>query len=108
MMLVNDALRDMHKNVVKRFVDVIILGELKKSAPLSAYDVVSFINQKFRVMISPGKIYPILYALERNGLIKGDFGARKRIYTLTDQGARTLKEVAEEGECFLYYLMSLF
>jgi len=40
----NTVLRKGHNSVVKRFVDAIILGELKKNGPLSGYDIIYFIN----------------------------------------------------------------
>jgi len=103
----NTVLRKGHNSVVKRFVDAIILGELKKNGPLSGYDIIYFINQKFYVMISPGKVYSALYALERKGLIQGSFDSKKRTYTITEQGAKALEEIAEESEAVLYYLTSL-
>jgi DNA-binding PadR family transcriptional regulator len=103
----NTVLRKGHNSVVKRFVDAIILGQLTKKGPLSGYDIIYFINQKFNMMISPGKVYSALYALERKGLIQGSFDSKKRTYTITEQGAKALEEIAEESEAVLYYITSI-
>jgi DNA-binding PadR family transcriptional regulator len=103
----NIVLRKGHNSLVKRFVDAIILKELKKNGPLSGYDIIYFINQKFYVMISPGKVYSALYALERKGLIRGTFDSKKRTYTITEQGAKALEEIAKESEAILCYLTGL-
>jgi DNA-binding PadR family transcriptional regulator len=97
-----------HESVVKRFVDVIILGELRKNGPLSGYDIVSFIQRKFHASVSSGNVYSVLYALERNGLVKGEQNARKRLYTLTDTGEKTLMQIVEGSTAILPYISSLF
>lgn len=107
-MLETEGFREVHDSVVKRFVDVIILGELRKNGPLSGYDIVSLIHQKFHVAVSPGKLYSVLYALERNSLVKGKPNVRKRIYTLTNKGEKTLMQIVEGSKGFLPYLSSLF
>lgn len=107
-MLETEALKEVNNSVVKRFVDVIILGELKKDGPLSGYDIISLILQKFHVLISPGKVYSVLYALKRKGLIKGDSSVKKRIYTLTSKGERAVMGVIEESQSILRYLLNLF
>ena len=106
-MLEPEVSREAHKSIIKRFVDVIVLAELKQSGPLSGYDIELTIHRKFHVLVSPGKIYSVLYALERNGLIKGDSGMGKRVYTLTVKGERSIMEIVEEGKSFLPYLSSL-
>ncbi|MEM1551204.1 MAG: hypothetical protein QXH03_00850 [Candidatus Bathyarchaeia archaeon] len=57
----NMVLKKGSNSVVKKFVDAIILRELSKNVQLSGYDIIYFINQKFHVMISPGKIYSTHY-----------------------------------------------
>ena len=46
--------------------------------------------------ISAGTLYPLLRAMERDGWIKGrdeEDGARRRLYRITPQGRKALKEV---------------
>lgn len=107
-MLETEIPRRMHNSVVTRFVDLIILGELKRNGPLSGYDIVSFIHQKFHILISPGKVYSVLYALERNGFVQGELSVRKRkrIYVLTGKGERAFMGVVEASKSFLRFLSS--
>ncbi|MCW4021886.1 MAG: hypothetical protein ACOWW1_04995 [archaeon] len=44
-------------------------------------------------MISSGTVYSLLYSLERAGLIAADVYSRKRVYTLIDNGKKTLEIV---------------
>lgn len=60
-------------------------------APLSGYDVISFIHTKFHLLVGSGTVYSLLYSLERNGVIEGTWNERKRVYRLTDKGKRTIE-----------------
>lgn len=76
---------DLPKRVIKAFMDVFILTELKNS-PMSGYDVLSYVHEKFNMLVSSGSIYSLLYSLERKGLIQGVWQEKKRVYTLTKDG----------------------
>jgi len=65
--------------------DVFILTELKKR-PMSGYDALSYVHGKFNMLVSSGSIYSLLYSLERNGLIKGMWKEKKKVYVLTEEG----------------------
>jgi len=83
-------LKEFHERIVRSFIDIIILAELKKGCPMSGYDVIAFINKKFHLLMSSGTVYNILYGLERKGLIKNMLSRRKRVYKLTDKGEKTI------------------
>jgi len=79
------VLKRMHRRIIKTFLDVLVLAELR-NGPLSGYDVIAFIHNKFRLLVSSGTVYSLLYALERDGLITGVWNQRKRVYKLTERG----------------------
>ena len=78
--------REIEIRVVKNFLDIIILIEMKKQSGLSGYDVIGFVNETFGGMLSPGTVYATFYQIERKGLIKGVSEGRKTVYKLTDEG----------------------
>lgn len=78
--------KDIEIRVVKSFLDVLILIEMKKQSNLSGYDVTAFVNNKFGGILSPGTVYATLYSMERKGLIKGESDGRKTVYQLTEAG----------------------
>ena len=88
-----NLLRQLRKRTVKNFMDILVLIELKK-APMSGYDVITSIFDRFNFLPSSGSVYSLLYALEREGLIKGGWNGRKRIYTLTPKG----EEIVEAAQ----------
>ena len=69
----------MKEKVVKNFLDIIFLTELKKFAPLSAYSLMNIVNKKFSFQISAGIVYALLYSMERGELVKGQATNTKRI-----------------------------
>jgi len=56
--------------------------------------------RKHGYRLSPGTIYPLLHELERKGLLKSREeirnGRRVRVYTITAEGRRALKEGKEK------------
>jgi DNA-binding PadR family transcriptional regulator len=72
-------LKKMHERIIKNSIDIIILAELR-NRPMSGYDVISFIHNKFRLLVSSDTVYSLLYSLERNGLI-AEHGTKEKEYT---------------------------
>lgn len=82
-------LKKMHERIIKNFMDVIIMTELRNGS-LSGYDVISYIHNKFNLLVSSGSVYSLLYSLERNDLVEGTWDERKRVYKLTEKGEKTI------------------
>ncbi|MEM1539535.1 MAG: PadR family transcriptional regulator [Candidatus Bathyarchaeia archaeon] len=99
------VLKDIHERIVKSFMDIIILAELR-NGPISGYDVISLIHNKFNLLVSSGTVYSLLYSLERNGLIQGTWEERKRVYTLTDKGAKTIETILNANDKIKNFVMS--
>ena len=90
-------LKKMHERIIKNFMDVIIMAELR-NGPLSGYDVISYIHNKFNLLVSSGTVYSLLYSLERNGLVEGVWDERKRIYKLTEKGQKTIETILNAND----------
>lgn len=78
--------KDIETRVIKTFLDILILIEMKKQTNISGYDITSFVNDRFGGILSPGTVYATLYAIERKGLIEGKVEGRKTVYQLTPKG----------------------
>ena len=85
-------IKKMHERVIKSFMDTIIMAELQNGA-ISGYDVITYIHTKFGFLVSSGTVYSLLYSLERSGLVEGVWIERKRVYKLTEKGARTIEAI---------------
>jgi DNA-binding PadR family transcriptional regulator len=96
----------MHRRIIKNFLDVLVLAELR-NGPMSGYDVIAFIHNKFRLLVSSGTVYSLLYSLERDGLIAGSWSQRKRVYKLTEKGEETIKAILNANDRIQYLMTSL-
>lgn len=105
--LESNILDQMHTRFVKNFLDVVILIELRKRS-MSGYDAISFVHNKFHILLSSGTIYSNIYFLERNGLIKGEQIQRRRVYTLTDKGKENVETFLKEKNKILGLVLNLF
>ena len=80
---------------MRSFLDWVMLSVLLRK-PTYGYELIQIISNEFGVYVSPGSLYPILYDLERSGLITGswDHPDRKsrKVYRLTEGGDRALRE----------------
>jgi len=92
MVLETKVIKKMHRRIVKSFLDVLVLAELKKNV-MSGYDIIGFIHNKFSMLVSSGTVYSLLYSMEREGLIEGRWNQRKRVYKLTGKGEETIKTI---------------
>lgn len=100
------TLKKMHERIIKSFMDIIILAELR-NRPMSGYDVISFIHNKFHLLVSSGTVYSLLYSLERNGLIDGTWNERKRVYKLTEKGQKTINTILSANDKIRSFMISL-
>ena len=85
--------KDVQIRVVKSFLDILILVEMKKQNNLSGYDITGFVNEKFGGILSPGTVYATLYAMQRKGLLKSENDGRKTTYTLTEDGNLVISSI---------------
>ena len=103
-----EIFKEMQMRMIRNFLDIIILAELRNRSALSGYDLIDFIHKKFGIMVSSGTVYAILYSMERGELIKGEWSRRRRIYLLTDKGRETFNAIwkSEENiQAFMRFLI---
>lgn len=106
--LENKYLRQIKEKVVKSFLDILFLSELKRSAPLSAYALMNLVNQKFGFQISAGTVYALLYSMERGDLLKGEVTESKRIYELTKKGIEVIDNILVSKDEIFQYTKKIF
>lgn len=74
---------------VRSFLDWVMLSILARK-PTYGYELIEIIAKEFGVYVSPGSLYPILYSMERTGLITGAWDnpnrRSRKIYRLTSEG----------------------
>jgi len=79
---------------VKNALDLIILAILRdKPWGLTGYDFIGLIYNFFDVMVSPGTLYPILFSLEKQGLVHVEFRGKKRVYYPAVKGKKNVESL---------------
>jgi len=105
--LESETLAKIHRRTIRNFLDVVILLALK-NRPLSGSDVMSFVHDKFHMLLSTGTVYAYLYALERNGLVKGEYDGRRRVYTITESGKQVIKIFLNDKDKISRFVLNIF
>ncbi len=93
----SEIVEKLKKRTLQNFMDILILAEMKKGS-LSGYDVIGLVHKKFGVFVSSGTVYSLLYSLERDGLIKGVWNDRKRVYELSEKGEQNIEVITKANE----------
>ena len=70
--------------VVKKSLEVLILSCLNR--PVSGFDILKEINNRFHVIIPLARVYTYLYELEKDGVLVTRISGRSKMYVPTEQG----------------------
>ncbi len=77
---------------------------------MCGYDLIKEIFLKWDVFLSQGTVYPILYSLEENGVLRAEFGRgdmRTKIYSLTPKGREVAQKKVDDFIKAVDHLQSL-
>ena len=101
---------EIFKSFVRGFMDVMILWLLFKK-PMHGYEIINKISDLTGLSFTPGSVYPLLYKLEKKGLIKSRWkktGERQKIklYEITKKGLKILENLSIRLQSFLRDLAS--
>lgn len=102
----SNLLEKLQRRIIQGFMDIFILAELKKGS-LSGYDVIGLVQKRFGILVSSGTVYSLLYSLERDGWIKGNWNHRKRVYELAEKGIRDMRVIAKVNDEVQNFLKSI-
>jgi PadR family transcriptional regulator, regulatory protein PadR len=89
-----EALEKLKKSTKTDNMWIYILSVLKKN-DLHAYILSKEIEKKFNWKPERITSYVVIYKIEKEGLIKSKSEGRKKIYSITPKGNKTLKEAKE-------------
>jgi len=92
----NDVLKQLRRRFLRGFLDLVILAKLNSGDFINGYGLVEYIHQKYKILLSAGIVYSTLYAMEREGLIKGVWRKRARFYHITPAGREFMQTVTKK------------
>jgi len=90
-----EILYQLRKRLITTFLDLVILYRIEAISSSTGYAVRDHIYRKFNILLSPGTVYSALYSMEREGLVKGEWKGRKRVYHITPEGQEVRKIIEE-------------
>jgi two-component system, response regulator PdtaR len=81
-------------DVVKKLLEPVVLSLLEK--PISGYDIVHEIHNRYRVLIPQARIYTILHDLELGGYLEMKISGKSKLYHPTEPGKKYLRQRLNE------------
>jgi DNA-binding PadR family transcriptional regulator len=99
---------DLDVRLIQDFMDIVILKLLRGNHCTSGYELIKYFHHKFHMLVSSGTVYSMLYSLERQGSIEGNFDGKRRVYKLTKEGQTFLTEICKKGQRNHSVFLSIF
>jgi len=96
---------DFYKKTLRSLLDAVILEAIAEK-PNHGYSLILYIKDKFKTLIGPSTLYPILNDLEKQGYIKSEWNfsnARpQKQYHITGKGLRALEQMRLDIELIIH------
>jgi len=90
-------------DVVKKSLEPVVLSLLNK--PISGYDIVHEIHNRYNVLIPQARIYTYLYDLEQNGYLLMKTSGKSKLYSPTDAGKKYIHNRLNEFKFVFRHIM---
>jgi len=94
----SEELSRLRKKILKAVLAPAILAQLAKRNVLSATKIIKVLQKSCNIKLSPGTVYPVLDALEKEEKIKKLPRRLTRVYVLTSKGKITVKKIELNAE----------
>jgi CheY-like chemotaxis protein/DNA-binding PadR family transcriptional regulator len=91
------------EEVVKKSLEPVVLSLL--SRPISGYDIVREIHDRYRVLIPQARIYTLLYDLEKGGYLVVKASGKSKLYTPTEKGKRHIRQKLSEFKFVFQHIL---
>jgi two-component system, response regulator PdtaR len=93
----------MVEDVVKKLLEPVILSLLEK--PISGYDIVHEIHNRYKILISQARIYPVLHELELNGYLEMKLSGKSKLYSPTESGKKYIHQRLNEFKLVFRHIL---
>jgi DNA-binding PadR family transcriptional regulator len=106
----NSRMIQFSNEILRGHLELLVLATLARGGA-HGFEVMRRLNEEGRgaFAMKEGTLYPVLYRLERQGLIRGDWepedaprkGPRRKQYVLTDKGQKALATRRDDWRAFV-------
>jgi CheY-like chemotaxis protein/DNA-binding PadR family transcriptional regulator len=90
-------------DVVKKLLEPVILSLLEK--PISGYDIVHEIHNRYKVLIPQARIYTYLYELENKGYLEMKISGKSKLYSPTVTGKKYIRQRLNEFKFVFQHIL---
>ncbi len=91
------------EEVVKKTLEPVVLSLL--SRPISGYDIVREIHNRYKVLIPQARIYTLLYDLEKGGYLEMKASGKSKLYYPTEKGKRHIRQKLSEYKFVFQHIL---
>jgi CheY-like chemotaxis protein/DNA-binding PadR family transcriptional regulator len=91
------------EEVVKKSLEPVVLSLL--SRPVSGYDIVREIHDRYKVLIPQARIYTLLYDLEKGGYLEMKASGKSKLYTPTEKGRKHIRQKLSEFKLVFQHIL---
>jgi len=91
------------EDVVKKLLEPVILSMLEK--PISGYDIVHEIHNRYKVLIPQARIYTYLYELEEKGFLEMKISGKSKLYSPTEPGRKYIRQRLNEFKFVFQHIL---
>ncbi|MBE0516570.1 MAG: PadR family transcriptional regulator [Methanophagales archaeon] len=93
------------EEIVRKSVEPLILTFLRK--PISGYDILKEINNRYHVLLPRARVYSTLYDLENRGLVKIIVRGKSKIYVPTEVGEKYIEEKLKDFHSVYAHILGI-
>jgi CheY-like chemotaxis protein/DNA-binding PadR family transcriptional regulator len=91
------------EEVVKKSLEPVVFSLL--SRPVSGYDLVREIHNRYRVLIPQARIYTLLYELEKEGHLEVKASGKSKLYSPTEKGRKHIHQKLSEYKFVFQHIL---
>ena len=91
------------EEVVKKSLEPVVLSLL--SRPVSGYDLVREIHNRYQVLIPQARIYTLLYELEEAGYLEVKASGKSKLYVPTEEGKKHISRKLSEYRSVFQHIL---
>jgi CheY-like chemotaxis protein/DNA-binding PadR family transcriptional regulator len=91
------------EEVVKKTLEPVVLSLL--SRPISGYDIVREIHDRYKVLIPQARIYTLLYDLEKGGYLEMKASGKSKLYSPTEKGRKYIRQKLSEYQVVFQHIL---
>jgi CheY-like chemotaxis protein/DNA-binding PadR family transcriptional regulator len=89
--------------IVKKSLEPVVLSFLEK--PMSGYDIIHEIHNRYKVLVPQARIYTLLYSLQKKGYLEMKVSGKSKLYSPTARGREHIRQKLDEFRCTFQHII---